>query len=252
MKVSKSLAVAALALAVLSACGNKADTPGATPSSSSAAAMTSDEAKVALLAASLKTSATTYKMKITISTGGSALATIDGATDGQNKRMQMAMSIQGQPMEARLIGTDMYIKGMPTMPTKWVHMDIGALPGGADAFGTSQQAFALVNGVTDVTANPDGTFSGKADPGAALAKAPDSQKASLQKLVDAAKGQPLPFTATVKDGYLTDYTGTFPVQQSGVTVNTEVAMHLSDIGQPVTVDVPDKADVIELSDMTKK
>ena len=249
MKVSKSIAVAALALAVLSACGDKAGTPSAASSSSSAVAMTPDEAKAALLAAGLKTSATTYKMKITINAG--ALGSMDGAADGQNKRMQMTMMIQGQSMEARLIGTDMYIKGMPTMPTKWIHMDVSALPGGADAFGTSQQAFAVLSGVTDVTVNSDGTISGKADPSAALAKASDSQKESLQKLVDAAKGQPISFTAKIKDGYLTDYTSTVPMQQGALTINTEVAMHLSDIGQPVTVDAPDKADVVELTDVAK-
>ena len=251
MKFSKSVAVAALALAVLSACGDKADTPSASSSSPAAAAMTPDQAKAALLAASLKTATSTYKMSISMGTGGAAMATMDGTADGANKRMQMTLNAQGQSMEARLIGTDMYIKGMPTMPTKWLHMDMSMIPGGADAFGATAQSFALLNGISEVTANPDGTFSGKADPSVALSKASDLQKDSLEKLVKAAKGQSIPFTATVKDGYLTDYTSTMPIEQGSITVNTDVKMHLSDFGQPVTVDAPDKADVVEFSDMMK-
>jgi hypothetical protein len=252
MKFTKSVAVAALALAVLGACSKeKSDTPGAAASAGPSAGIAPGEAKAALLAAALKTTATTYKVTMTIASGSTSLGSIQGAADGQNKRMQLSMAMQGQSMDARLIGTDMYIHGLPLMPAKWVHMDMSKVPGGADLFGATGQAFALLNGVTDVTVNPDGTLSGKADPSAALAQAPDSQKASLEKLVKAAKGQPVPFTVTLKDGYLTDYTTTVPVEQSGVSVNTQLTMHLSDFGQPVTVDVPDKADVIELADVTK-
>lgn len=253
MKVRKSVAVAALALAALSvtACGKSSNTPAAGASSPAAAAMSPDEAKATLLAAALKTATTTYKMSITTDSGPAGAGTMEGVADGKNKRIQMTMHIQGQTMDARLIGTDMYIKGMPTMPDKWLHMDMSMLPGGADAFGATEQSFALLNGITEVTANADGSFSGKADPNVALSKATGAQKDSLEKVVKAAKGQPLPFTATVKDGWLTDYSSTMPIEQNGLTITSKVTMHLSDFGQPVTVEAPAPADVVDVSNLGK-
>jgi hypothetical protein len=252
MNVRKSLAIAALALVALSGCGHgKSDISGGASASPSVHAMSPEEAKTALLAAALKTSGTTYTMKLTLDSGAAGGGTVDGAADGKAKRMRMAMNIQGQSMEARLIGTDMYIRGMPNTPDKWLHMDLSQIPGGADAFGTTEQSFALLNGVTDVTANPDGSFTGKADPKVALAKASGPQKTSLERLVKSSKGEPIQFTAMVKDGWLTEYASTLPVEQGGVTIETKMTMHLSDFGQPVTVEVPAKADILELSDILK-
>src|SRR5690348_9790602 len=111
MRVRKTFAIAALALVALSACSHKSDTPGAGSASPSAqaVAMTPDEAKAALLAAALKTAGTTYKMHATLDMGAVGAGTLDGATDGASKKSQMTMDIAGQKMEARQIGTDMYI-----------------------------------------------------------------------------------------------------------------------------------------------
>src|SRR4051794_14833158 len=98
MRFTKSVAVAALALAVLGACSkDKAGTPGSAASAGpSSAAIAPGEAKAALLAAGLKTAATAYKVTMTIASGSTAISTIQGAADGQNKRMQLSMTMQGQ------------------------------------------------------------------------------------------------------------------------------------------------------------
>lgn len=251
MKVRKTLAIAALALVALSACG-KSDGSGATSpgSSTQAVAMTSDEAKAALLAAALKTANTPFAVELTIDAGPASSA-VSGSSDRAAKRMQMTMLVENKVMEFRQIGTDLYTRGMEnTPPGKWLHMDMNQVPGAADALGDTMQSLALLNGVVEVTANPVGTFSGKADPRVAMEKATAVQKKSMENVVKASKGQSLPFTATIKDGLLTEYSATMPVEQAGVILQAKVTMHLSDFGKPVTVEAPAAADTLELTDLS--
>lgn len=254
MKVRKTLAIAALALVALSACSHKSDTPGTASGSPSAQAvvMSPDEAKAALLAAALKTAGSTFSMHATMDMGAVGAGQIDGVTDGANKKSQMTMDVAGTKMEARQIGNDMYIKGAPNLPDKWIHSDMSQLTGSSDAFGTAAQSFAILNGVTEVTANADGTFSGQADPQVALDKAAAVQKSSLESLVKAAKGKKIDFTATVKDGWLTQFTSVFPTEAQGISFDAKVTLQLSDFGKAVSVEAPAKADVVEMSDLTGK
>jgi hypothetical protein len=248
MKFSKSLAVAALALAVLGGCG-KSNTPNAGSASPSPQAMSSDEAKAALLAAAVKTAGTSYKLTFSVAGAGADNVTAEGAADGKAQKMQLKMTVPGQatPMEVRVVGTDFYLAGVPSTPAgKWIHMNTSQIPGGASTFNTTEQSFGILYGITDITVNPDGSFAGKADPALAASKVPDANaKDALQKIAAAAKSQPVPFTATVKDGYLSDFTSTMPTDVNGVTINAEIKVHLSDFGSPVTVDVPAKADTLE-------
>jgi hypothetical protein len=247
VKLRIGLAVVAAGLVLVSGCSANKDKPGAisggsSPSAADAAA--NANALAVLGAAAQKTLGGSYKMNLTMKST-STNVTMDAKVDPSAKTVELVMDNQGQTMTIRMIGTDMYLSGLPTLQGKWMHADVSKVPGAEGLLDSFDQTFALLPGVVDLKEGPPGTFTGFVDAKAALDKATtDAQKNSLSKIVAAGNGEKLPFSAKVADGYLVETTTSYKVEMNGTTEEATVVTKMSDFGKVGKITAPDQKDII--------
>lgn len=241
------VAVMAAGLVLLSGCASTKDKPSTTTpsgSSSSAAAPDDTNAVAALNAAQQKTRSGSYHTDVTVKSAGTS-TDISANVDPQAKALEMTMDMQGTKLTVRLIGTDMYVTGLPGMTGKWAHTDISKLPGVDGVLASFDQTFALIDGAVDLKEDPKGTFTGSVDPKAALAKAQsDSAKQALTKMISAGNGDKLPFTAKVADGYLVETTTSYKMDQGGTVTESTITSKFSQFGTAPKITAPAQADII--------
>jgi hypothetical protein len=241
------VAVMAAGLVLLSGCSDTKDKPSTTTpsgSSSSAAAAGDTDAVAALNAAANKTRSGSYHTDVTVKSAGTS-TDISANVDPTAKALELTMDLKGTKMTLRLIGTDMYMTGLPGMTGKWVKTDVSKLPGVDGILASFDQTFAIVDGTTGLKEDPKGTFTGSVDPKAALDKAQTpAEKDALSKMIAAGNGGNLPFTAKVVDGYLTETTTSYKMDQGGTTQEATVISKFSQFGTAPKVTAPDKADII--------
>jgi hypothetical protein len=243
------LAVPMIAAAFLTGCTTGTGTqPSASPSAVSPTPIFDTQAAAALVAAGVKSGSGSYRMHATMSfTPSTGNVELDMLADPTAKRMRMTIVNNGQTLEARLIGTDLYMTGLPQIGKKWMKVDTSQIQGYDQMFSMSEQNFAMLGGIVELTAGPNGTFQGKIDPKAALDRAGSDQiHDALAKVATMAGADAkLPFTAKITEGYLTEMTIEYPTEVNNQVVQTKITMTLSDFGKPVIVTPPPAKDLIQ-------
>jgi hypothetical protein len=243
--------VTLVALAGLSACGDKntptASTGGTGSSVAATAAATTAAAASApteeLVAAANKLTSSTGKIHMTM-VGG---ITADGAFDSANKLVDMKMLMPGAgDISVRQVGNDLYMKyggaaAASFAHGKWMHIDASKMPSTSALSlekNDPRNSAKMLEQATDVTKTGDGTFSGTID----IAKSPTATEQLLAMLKG--KSTMVPFTAEVNsDGYLSKMSLDMDsvVAGAGQTVAT-----YSDMGTKVSVAAPPKSKTVEM------
>ncbi|HWS35580.1 MAG TPA: hypothetical protein VN408_22930 [Actinoplanes sp.] len=248
-----SIAGVALAMvAALGACGSGDDSStattgtGATGTGSSAAATTEAEVPAGalgeLVAAAEKTTATTAKVAMK-----SGAVSVAGGFDAVNKLVEMDSDFGGSgKLQIRRVDNDLYLKASGAIAAsytgngkKWLHVDASKQTGtlSVEQNDPSSTAKLLASAVTDVTGS-GGSYTGTLD----MSKSP-----TVASTVGAAAGdkiKAIPFTAEVKDGYLTKVT----MDLSGIAQGAGKSVtEYSGFGDPIAVKAPDAGETIEMS-----
>ncbi|AGL20685.1 hypothetical protein [Actinoplanes sp. N902-109] len=253
--------IASLALVTalgLTACGTNDGSSAAGPDRSAGvtghqvAEQLSPEADLA--AAAKKLSGETMKVDMTMGSTMSMSGVADGKTGDVQMTVDMGALGDGNSMEMRKVGTDMYMKlGGELGKTlggdsskEWLHIDAAKLGEGStfnfnskdDPAGTK----ALLDAVTQVERVGGDGFKGTID----LTKSPryNKNKESLKAL--GAKATTIPFTAK-KDsqGRLTELTMDMSSLGAGAAGGTFTTKY-HDFGTPVSVEAPPASQVQEM------
>ena len=236
-----TLAVTAVGLALLSGCTGSPSAPPAPAASSPAPSYADTPATIALVAAALKTQSGSYHNDVTITSGSDTTLAISADISGS--AVQLVMNAQEVKTTVRVVGTDMYVTGLPELNGKWVKEDISKLAGVQDVLDTFQQNFALLAGVHDVVENPPGTFTGTVDAQAALSKAgTEAAREALSKIISSGSTQ-IPFSAKVSGGYLVETAAQYKREDNGVLGDSTVVSKLSNFGKVAAIAAPPPADV---------
>jgi hypothetical protein len=226
----------------LAGCGDTA-APGVTATPSAGASGTADAsppstATAELTAAAQRLNDDTVKVTLESSTLRST-----GNLDPKADKATMSVRIgTNSSVDLRSIGEDAWLQatGVPGVePGKWLHIDGARLAGTSfDALpdGDAAGAGKFVERMADVTKSGDGTYQGTID----LTKVAGS---GVSVDVLGAKGNSVPFTATVDDqGRLTKLTLDLSTIDPNLGTMTTT---YSDFGAPVTVAAPPAAQVVE-------
>ncbi|NUR69879.1 MAG: hypothetical protein HOU81_03585 [Hamadaea sp.] len=243
-----SLAAPLLAALLLTGCTSGGAEPS--PSSTAAAAPTPSldtEAAAALVAAGLKSSSGSYKLHAAITYAGAQGVQLDVQSDPAAKKMLMTVVNGTSKIEARVLGSDFYLTGLPQLGKKWMKVDGSQVEGFSDMFGMSEQNLAMLGGIIELTVGPNGVFQGWIDPQKAMDKASSPQiKDALAKVVKASgAGARIPFTSKIADGYLVGLTTEYPAEVNNAVTHMKAEMTLSDFGKPVTVTAPPAKDLVQ-------
>lgn len=127
------IAAGVLSLALtLGACGDEGDKPseGSNGGTSAPAGGSLFNDAQSLLNAAKEGTKDAKTAKFTME-GTGVKATGEGIFDGANTKMAMTMEASGQQIEMRMLGTDLYMKGMPGGDPKkpWTKMSMEGMPG---------------------------------------------------------------------------------------------------------------------------
>ncbi|NUT33628.1 MAG: hypothetical protein HOV79_11200 [Hamadaea sp.] len=248
MKTRALLTAVAVTAFLLSGCSGKNDDPVVPSSAISPSPILDGMAAAALVEAAQKSLSTSSRLSATIEVGESQKMTIAGAIDPQGKRLQLVMTdLSGAKTEIRMIGDDVYMGGLPQLQGKWVKLDASKVAGLSGTLASTQQQFAILGGIVELTAGPGGVFTGVADPKLAYDRAPaGQQKDSLAALVkNGGDNARIPFKVTLKDGYLTAMTMEIKMEVSAKVTQAKADYVMSDFGKPVTVTPPAAKDIVQ-------
>ncbi|NUO56375.1 MAG: hypothetical protein HOV71_31620 [Hamadaea sp.] len=243
-----SLAASLLAATLLTGCTGNGAQPSASASAAPSVTPSLDvEAAAALVAAGLKSGSGSYKMHADITYAGASGVQLDVQSDPVAKRMKMTVVNGTSTIEARVLGSDFYLTGLPQLGKKWMKVDGSQVEGFSDMFAMSEQNLAMLSGVVEMTTGPNGVFQGWVDPQKAMDKASSTQiRDALAKVVKAAgPNAHIPFTSKMADGYLVALTTEYPAEVNNAVTHMKVAMTLSDFGKPVTVTAPAAKDLVQ-------
>ncbi|GAA1593359.1 hypothetical protein GCM10009828_017960 [Actinoplanes couchii] len=247
------MSIVGLSLAVVAALGGCGDdaakdstSTGTTETGTSAAAPT-DAAPVPagalgeLVAAAEKTTSTSAKVAMK-----SGSVTIDGAFDAPGELVEMDSDFgDAGTIKILRVGNDLYLKAGGSIAAsysgngkKWLHVDASKQTGtlSVEQNDPSSTAKLLSTAASDVTGS-GGSYQGTLD----MSKSP-----TVSSAVGSAgdKFKAIPFTAEVKDGYLTKVTTDMSkvAQGAGKSVTA-----YSGFGAPVDVKAPAAAQTMEMS-----
>ncbi|MEV0274058.1 hypothetical protein AB0H43_35245 [Hamadaea sp. NPDC050747] len=243
-----SLAASLLAATLLTGCTGNGAQPSASASAAPNVTPSLDvEAAAALVAAGVKSGSGSYKMHADITYAGAPGVQLDVQSDPVAKRMKMTVVNGTSTIEARVLGSDFYLTGLPQLGKKWMKVDGSQVEGFGDMFAMSEQNLAMLSGVVEMTTGPNGVFQGWVDPQKAMDKAGSTQiRDALAKVVKAAgPNARIPFTSKMADGYLVALTTEYPAEVNNAVTHMKVAMTLSDFGKPVTVTAPAAKDLVQ-------
>jgi hypothetical protein len=238
--VKKTMSFAALALAAalgLSACGSAGDDAGASSSGSKPSAASGAKAGATVDGGALATKMTDAMVKagsgtISMDLGTEGKATGSFAIKGGVIEQQMAMPIQGQPMEIVSTGGIIYRKGLPGSKKPWVKIDPRAddpvsqmFAGMAGDMGDPRQLAKALEGTkaTVVSSTADAsTYDVTIDP---------------TTLLGGAAGSVAPSTGPVKARYTLDAQNRPTVLVVDVQ-GQKLTITFGDWGKPVTITTP--------------
>lgn len=229
----------------LAGCGNDASNGSAGPSASATSATSAapePSPLEALSAAAQKLNEQPFKIDFAM-TGVNG----KGAVDPTTKKLQMTMGIgagnQAMSFDLLAVEEEFYLrlKNVPQTSGKWLHINarkladnsqLGMMRSG-DPLGTNN----LIQGVSDVERNGEGSYQGTLD----LTKSTSASAQSLKTLGDKAKA--VPFTAKVdEEGRLTEFVVDLESLQAGMG---QMKTTYSEFGTPVTVERPPASEVQE-------
>lgn len=253
MKTRVLLTAVAVTAVLLSGCTSKKDDPAVAPSPAASPSPTLDAmAAAALVEAAQKSLATTSRIEATIDiaaeSGAAQRMTVVGLADPQAKKLQLTVTdAAGAKTEIRMLGNDVYMGGLAQLNGKWVKLDASKVAGLSDTLASTQQQFALLAGIVELTAGPNQVFTGVADPKLAYERAPaGQQKDSLAALVkNGGDNARIPFTVTLKDGFLTAMTMEIKMEVNAKVTQAKATYVMSGFGKPVTVTAPPAKDIVQ-------
>lgn len=258
MLTNRALALTGVALVVtgLAVAGCSTTGTSAAPRASSSAVPSgaaSSSARDALLASTEALTTTSYHYHLTAdSLAGQGAA--DPASRAATTSLTGTASGATTSIDMVTLGNDIWVRlnlgaqnqALGIASDRWLHIDASRLGDSAqlpvDPAGGAAAARGLLDGVVTVQTTDNKVFTGTLD----LTKVTDTA-AVTGDLLDRAgvKARALPFTATLDDqGRLSDLT----VDLSSVSPSAALAVSFSEYGQPVTVDRPDAASVVEAPD----
>ena len=251
VKTRALLVLAAVGAVLLSGCTSGGNQPPAASSAPASPTPIFDtQANAALQDAMAKSSAGSYRLsgdiEYTATGGATQRVELEMQTDPKAQQMSMAVITSGTRIEMRVIGTDFYVAGMPGLGKKWARVDGTKVAGLGDLFTVSDQNFALLKGVVELSAGPNGVFQGVIASQTALDRATtDGTRATLAKIVKVGPmNARIPFTVTIRDGYLIAMTTEYSAEVNNAVVPGKFAIRLTDFGKPVTVAAPPAKDVV--------
>jgi len=242
------LALPLVGAVLLTGCTSGGDPSASASVAASATPSLDAQAVAALVAAGIKASSGSYKLHATLTYASSAAPVqLDLQADPTTKQMRMTVVNGTSTIEARVLGTDFYLTGLPQIGKKWMKVDGSQVEGFGDLFSMSEQNLAMLGGIVELTTGPNGVFQGWIDPQKAMDKASTTQiRDALAKVVKAAgPNAHIPFTSKIADGYLVGLTTEYPAEVNNAVTQMKAEMALSEFGKPVTVTAPPAKDMIQ-------
>lgn len=247
MRRSLIVAACAAGLLGLAGCKGSVPTPERSPTPSPSPSATADQTRQVterLSAAVRKLAATSFRFE-----GGSGIVRIDGTFDPRKHRGEATGSFGVGSGDIRIIGSELYVKGLADKPDDWLRVRTGRLaPGNALAqIADPTVITGYLTAIGTATQSGPGRYSGTIDLAALTRRAATSTRYEGLLTLLGANPSAATFEArTDSAGRLTDLSVTVP--ESSGTVGTTLTTRYSDFGVAVDVARPPAARVEEAPD----